>query len=142
MDQVNHRGCVILENSRVGNLLSSYQYQCFNNLYFLEPVPDNSANNVKVAIAKNFDELVTNNKKYVLIKFYALWCGHCKKLIPVYEELGKKMAGEDVEIVKMDKQPTMCRHSSTCAVSPPSSGCQNSHKCRKATGSAESWMTL
>jgi len=67
-----------------------------------EPVPDNSANNVKVAVGKNFDELVTNNKKDVLVEFYAPWCGHCKKLTPVYEELGEKMAGEDVEIVKMD----------------------------------------
>ena len=29
-------------------------------------------------------------------------CGHCKKLTPIYDELGEKMAAEDVEIVKMD----------------------------------------
>merc|ERR1712025_1462608 len=38
----------------------------------------------------------------VLVEFYAPWCGHCKKLTPVFEELGEKMANEDVEIVKMD----------------------------------------
>jgi len=67
-----------------------------------EPVPDNSANAVKVAVAKNFDALVTNSKKDVLVEFYAPWCGHCKKLTPIYDELGEKMAAEDVEIVKMD----------------------------------------
>jgi len=67
-----------------------------------EPVPDNSANAVKVAVAKNFDELVANSKKDVLVEFYAPWCGHCKKLTPIYDELGAKMADEDVEIVKMD----------------------------------------
>merc|ERR1712228_534888 len=67
-----------------------------------EPVPDNSANNVKVAVAKNFDELVTKSEKDVLVEFYAPWCGHCKKLTPIYDELGEKMADEDVEIVKMD----------------------------------------
>jgi len=67
-----------------------------------EPLPDNSNANVKVAVAKNFDELVTKNENDVLIEFYAPWCGHCKKLTPVYEELGEKMAKENVDIVKMD----------------------------------------
>merc|ERR1719351_760264 len=62
-----------------------------------EAVPDNSANAVKVAVAKNFDELVTKSEKDVLVEFYAPWCGHCKKLTPIYDELGEKMADEDVE---------------------------------------------
>ena len=53
-------------------------------------------------MAKNFDELVTNTDKDVLIEFYAPWCGHCKSLAPKYDELGEKMAEEAVEIVKMD----------------------------------------
>ena len=68
-----------------------------------EPVPDNSdPKAVKVAVAKNFEELVTENTKDVLVEFYAPWCGHCKKLTPIYDELAEKMAEEDVEIVKMD----------------------------------------
>jgi len=67
-----------------------------------ESVPDNSAPGVKTAVAKNFDELVTKSEKDVLIEFYAPWCGHCKKLTPIFEELGEKLAEESVEIVKMD----------------------------------------
>jgi len=67
-----------------------------------EAVPDNSEVDVKVAVAKNFDELVTNSDKDVLVEFYAPWCGHCKKLTPIYEELGAAMKDENVEIVKMD----------------------------------------
>ena len=33
---------------------------------------------------------------------FSFRCGHCKKLTPIYDELGEKMAAEDVEIVKMD----------------------------------------
>lgn len=68
-----------------------------------EPVPAEQGA-VKVAVAKNFDELVVQNTKDVLVEFYAPWCGHCKKLTPIFDELGEKMEtlGENVEIVKMD----------------------------------------
>ncbi|PSN47365.1 Protein disulfide-isomerase A3 [Blattella germanica] len=59
-----------------------------------EPIPDDNSGPVTVAVAKNFDEVVTNNGKDTLIEFYAPWCGHCKKLTP--------MKDEDVAIVKMD----------------------------------------
>ena len=38
-----------------------------------EAVPDNSANAVKVAVAKNFDDLVMKSEKDVLVEFYAPW---------------------------------------------------------------------
>lgn len=43
----------------------------------------------KVAVAKNFDEIVNNKDKDVLIEFYAPWCGHCKSLAPKYDELAE-----------------------------------------------------
>lgn len=67
-----------------------------------EPVPESNDGPVKVAVAKNFDDLVTNSGRDALIEFYAPWCGHCKKLAPVYDELGTALAKEKVDIVKMD----------------------------------------
>ncbi len=67
-----------------------------------EDVPEDNSAPVKVAVAKNFEELVQKSEKDVLVEFYAPWCGHCKKLAPVFDELGEKMANENVEIVKMD----------------------------------------
>nr|CAG4651726.1 EOG090X0438 [Triops cancriformis] len=66
-----------------------------------EPIPANDTP-LKVAVAKNFDDVVVNNGKDTLIEFYAPWCGHCKKLAPVFDELANKLKDEDVAIVKMD----------------------------------------
>jgi protein disulfide isomerase family A protein 3 len=66
-----------------------------------EPVPDDNSGPVKVVVARNFDEIV-NQDKDVLVEFYAPWCGHCKNLAPVFDSLGEKMAEEDVVIAKMD----------------------------------------
>ncbi|WKX89358.1 hypothetical protein Q1695_008756 [Nippostrongylus brasiliensis] len=66
-----------------------------------EPIPDNTEP-LKVAVGKNFKELVMDAKQDALIEFYAPWCGHCKALAPKYEELAKKLEKEDVLIVKMD----------------------------------------
>ncbi|KAL7035551.1 hypothetical protein ACKWTF_008439 [Chironomus riparius] len=66
-----------------------------------EPIPEKNDGGVKIAVAKNFDDVVPKDKD-VLIEFYAAWCGHCKKLAPIFDELGEKLKDEDVVIVKMD----------------------------------------
>lgn len=55
-------------------------------------------------IPKNFDKVVLNSGKPALVEFFAPWCGHCKTLAPVYEELGQAFAhAEDkVSVAKVD----------------------------------------
>jgi len=67
-----------------------------------EPIPDHNEGGVTIAVGKNFDDVVLNSGKDALIEFYAPWCGHCKKLTPIWDELGEKLKDEDVNIVKMD----------------------------------------
>ncbi|GIQ84118.1 hypothetical protein KIPB_005560 [Kipferlia bialata] len=38
----------------------------------------------------------------MMVKFYAPWCGHCKTLAPLYEELVDVMADKDVLIAEVD----------------------------------------
>uniref|UniRef100_A0A8C6UMD6 protein disulfide-isomerase n=1 Tax=Neogobius melanostomus TaxID=47308 RepID=A0A8C6UMD6_9GOBI len=67
-----------------------------------QPVPKNKGP-VTVVVGKTFDEIVMDTQKDVLIEFYAPWCGHCKKLEPDYQALGKKYKGEkNLVIAKMD----------------------------------------
>jgi protein disulfide isomerase family A protein 3 len=68
-----------------------------------EPIPEENDESVKTLVAKNFNEVVNDETKDVLIEFYAPWCGHCKTLAPVYEELAKKLSDStDLVIAKMD----------------------------------------
>ena len=43
-----------------------------------EPIPESQDGPVKVVVAHNYDDIVLDDSKDVLLEFYAPWCGHCK----------------------------------------------------------------
>ncbi len=49
---------------------------------------------VKQLTAADFDEVVNGSAVPVLIDFYATWCGPCKMLSPVIEEIADESAGK------------------------------------------------
>jgi thioredoxin 1 len=56
--------------------------------------------NKKVYTKKSIDSLIHSNKN-VLLFFTATWCGTCKKMEPVLEELNSDL-GKRVKIIKVD----------------------------------------
>ncbi len=49
----------------------------------------------------NFDELVMKSDKPVIVDFWAVWCGPCRMVGPIVEEIGNEYEGK-VVVGKVD----------------------------------------
>jgi thioredoxin 1 len=49
---------------------------------------------------ETFQQII-NGDKPVLIDFYATWCGPCKAMSPIVEQIGKEMQGQ-ARVLKID----------------------------------------
>ena len=48
----------------------------------------------------NYTELI-NSRPEVLVEFFATWCPHCQRMMPVVEQV-KALVGDRVSIVQLD----------------------------------------
>ncbi|CAJ1014986.1 putative Thioredoxin [Leishmania utingensis] len=50
--------------------------------------PSRAMGGVEDVNSENYYDIVGHDQ-FVLLEFYAVWCGHCRKFSPIYEEFGK-----------------------------------------------------
>ncbi|AVQ97294.1 thioredoxin [Ethanoligenens harbinense] len=65
----------------------------------------------------NFEDVVLNTDKPVLIDFWASWCGPCRMQSPVIEELAEKLEGAAVVAkLNVDENPELAAQFSVMSI--------------------------
>ena len=59
----------------------------------------------------NFEAVLKDTTKNVLVDYFAPWCGHCKELVPEWEKLAEIMKSrDDVIVATMDATKNELSH--------------------------------
>lgn len=61
----------------------------------------------QIITAQNFDDLVMKSDKTVLLDFWATWCGPCRMIAPVIEEIADEHPEIVVGKVNVDDEPAL-----------------------------------
>lgn len=67
-------------------------------------------NNMKEVNDKNFDEVLKNSSKLLMVDFWAEWCGPCRMIGPTMEEISNEYS-DQVTVAKcnVDESPNVSR---------------------------------
>ena len=85
-------GQVILNNIQLKEDNSIIEENIINENVLTEEQEEGG--NIMNITSKNFEEEVLNSNVPVLVDFWASWCGPCKMMTPVVEEIAKEMEGK------------------------------------------------
>ena len=74
--------------------------------------------------AAEFDQIVSASRLPIVVDLWAPWCGPCRTVSPLLEQLARELAGR-IRLVKVnvDQAPAVQARASVCRASPPSCSC-------------------
>ncbi len=62
---------------------------------------------MKELTLQNFDTEIQNTSDIAIVDFWADWCGPCRMIAPVLEELDREVSDVTVMKVNVDKEPAL-----------------------------------
>ncbi|HBD86402.1 MAG TPA: thioredoxin [Clostridiales bacterium] len=65
---------------------------------------------VKTITKDNFDSEVMNSDKPVLLDFWASWCGPCRMVAPILEDISNEVTTAVVGKINIDEQPELAKN--------------------------------
>ncbi|KAJ1812171.1 protein disulfide-isomerase precursor [Coemansia sp. RSA 2598] len=93
----------VLTAEKVGDFVGDFVSGKLEPNFKSQPIPAKSDAGVFDLVAKQFNEIVFDRNKDVLIEFYAPWCIYCKRMAKAYADLGETFRGNpNMVIAKMD----------------------------------------
>ncbi|RAL39869.1 hypothetical protein DM860_013070 [Cuscuta australis] len=92
-----------VEPDQIATWIKDYREGKVDPFIRSEAIPEVNDEPVKVVVRDSLDSMVLKSGKNVLLEFYAPWCGHCKKLAPILDEVAVFFESHpDVLIAKLD----------------------------------------
>ncbi len=88
------------------SVIASYNANIASGFY-TDVVEEEKTGEVLEVTEENFSEIVLKSDKKVLVEFYADWCGPCKTLSPILEEIAKENLDIKVVKINVDESPDL-----------------------------------